>query len=176
MTDYGIYEHVVMRERGKGAGVLRIFLAVLTCLGVLGLLWMGLIFRMFFLFLAIAIVAAFAAFVFLRKYSSVEYEYSIADGRITFSEILGKRARRVMQDFDIRKCVMIVPADDARIADYGAADTYYAVSSAEAPGIYCAAFESDKGKRTVVYFEATEKALKILRSWNPSAMTLWRAI
>ena len=58
MSDFGIYEHVVTREAGKGSVAVRILLVLFTALGLLGLLWLGLITEMFFLFLAIATAAA----------------------------------------------------------------------------------------------------------------------
>lgn len=176
MNDYGIYEHVVTRESGKGQGRLRFFLIALTCLGVLGLLWLGLVFEVFILFLVIAVGAAFIAFVMLRRYSSVDFEYSIADGTMTFAEIYGKRARRVTMVFDIKRCVRIASADDPKIEAFGAVERYFALSSPEAENVYCACFEGERGKKTAVYFEATEKALKILKSCNPAATVLWRAV
>ncbi len=176
MNDFGIYEYVVTKQSGKGHGLLRAFLILLTCLGVLGLLSLGLYFKMFVLFLAIAIGAAFLAFVMLRRYSSVDFEYSIADGTMTFAEIYGKRARRVTLEFDLKRCTVIAPADDPKIEELGAVDSYYALSSPQAENVYCAAFEGERGKKMAVYFEATDRALKIIRGCNPAATVLRRAV
>ena len=169
MSDFGIYEHVVTRQEGKGTLVGKILLLVLTALGVLGLLWLGLAFEMFFLFLAIAAAAVFFAFLMFRRYSSLEFEYTVAEGMVTFAEIYGKRARRVMKEFEIRDCVAIAPIDHDRLNDFDAADVYFAVSSPDVTDIYGAAYESTEGKKTIVYFEATEQMIKLCRKFNPRA-------
>ncbi len=169
MSDFGIYEHVVTRRAGKGSLVGKIFLGVLTVLGVFGLLWLGLVFEMFFLFLAIAASAVFLAFLMFRRYSSLEFEYTVAEGTVSFAEIYGKRARRVVKEFDLRICAVIAPIEHDKLKDFDARDVYYAVSSPDAVDIYGAAYESAEGKKTIVYFEATERMLKLCRNFNPRA-------
>lgn len=172
MSDFGIYEHVVTRQEGKGTLVGKIFLVLLTALGVLGLLWLGLVFEMFFLFLAIALSAVFAVFLLFRRYSSLEFEYTVAEGTVTFAEIYGKRARRAVKEFDLRVCAVIAPMDHDKLKDFDARDVYYAVSSPDAVDIYGAAYESAEGKKTIVYFEATEQMLKLCRKFNPRATVI----
>ena len=172
MSDFGIYEHVVTREAGRGTKVGKAFLVVLLFLGIVGLLWLGLIWKVFPLFLGIALAAAFLAFLLFRRYSSLEYEYAIAEGTVTFAEIYGKSARRVIHEIDIRTCAAIAPEEDVRITDFEAADVYYAISSVDAADVYGMAFESAKGKKMIVYFEATEQALRMFRAYNPRATVM----
>ncbi|MBQ7380809.1 MAG: hypothetical protein IJW69_01855 [Clostridia bacterium] len=172
MGNFGIYEHVVTREAGRGTKLGKALVLVLLFLGIIGLLWLGLVWKVFPLFLGISVAAAFLAFLMFRRYSSLEYEYTIAEGFVTFAEIYGKSARRTVQEVDVRACVLIAPEDDARLAEYGAEDTYYAISSPEAENVYGIAFESAKGKKTVVYFEATDQALRMLRASNPRATVM----
>lgn len=172
MGDFGIYEHSVTREAGRGGTMGRILLLVLLFLGIAGLLWLGLIWKVFPLFLGISVAAAFFAFLLFRRYSSLEFEYTIADGVVTFAEIYGKSARRVIQEFEIRSCAVVAPEDDGKLADFGAETVYYALSSQNAENVYGAAFESAKGKKIIVYFEATEQALRIFRTYNPRATVM----
>lgn len=172
MSDFGIYEHVVVRESGKGSKVGKIFLMVLSALGILGLLWLGLIWNLFFLFLAIAVALTFLVFVLFQRYSSLEFEYIIAEGTISFAEIYGKRNRHATKEFEIRCCSVIAPIDDEKLKDYDAQEVYYAVSSLNAEHIYGAAYESSKGKKTIVYFEVTEQALRMCRAYNPRATVI----
>ncbi len=172
MSDFGIYEHVVTREAGRGTRLGKALLLGLLFLGIIGLLWLGLIWKVFPLFLGISVAAAFIAFLLFRRYSSLEYEYTIAESFVTFAEIYGKSARRVTQEIDIRTCALIAPEEDERLAQYGAQDVYYAISSTEAENVYGAAFESAKGKKTIVYFEATEQALRMFRTSNPRATVM----
>ena len=174
MSDFGIYEHVVTREAGRGTRLGKILILVLLFLGIVGLLWLGLLWKVFPLFLAISVAAAFLSFLLFRRYSSLEYEYAIAEGTVTFAEIYGKSTRRVTHEIDARTCTLIAPEDDQRLEEYGAQDVYYAISSVNAENVYGIAFESAKGKKTVVYFEATEQALRMLRTSNPRATVIKR--
>ena len=56
-----------------------------------------------------------------------------------------------------------------RLNDFDASDVYFAVSSPDASCIYGAAYESAEGKKTLVYFEATEQMIKLCRKFNPRA-------
>lgn len=172
MSDFGIYEHVVTREAGRGTKLGKALLMLLLLLGMAFLLWLGLIWKVFPLFLGISVVAAFVAFLLFRRYSSLEFEYTIAEGTIVFAEIYGKSARRVTHEIELRSCAVIAPEDDGKIADFGAVERYYAISSLEAENVYAIAFESARGKRTVVYFEATEQALRMFRVYNPRATVM----
>lgn len=172
MSDFGIYEHVVTRERGRGTKIGRAALVALLIFGLAGLLWLGLVWKLFVLFLGIALAAAFLALLLFRRYSSLEFEYTIAEGTMTFAEIYGKSARRVTREFEARACTLIAPEGDGRFSDFGATDVYYAISGEKAENVYGAAYESAKGKKTIVYFEATENAIRMLRTYNPRATVM----
>ena len=172
MADFGIYEHVVTREAGRGSRLGKGLLWGLVLLGIFGLLWLGLAVKMFPLFLGISVAAAFAALLLFRRYSSLEFEYTMVEGVVTFSEIFGKSTRRVARELEIRACAVIAPIDDAKLSDFGAVDEYFAVSSMNAENIYGMAFDGEKGKKTIVYFEATDEALRICRAYNPRATVI----
>ena len=91
---------------------------------------------------------------------------------VSFAEIYGKSTRRVTKEFEIRACAVVAPMDDEKLAEFGANDEYYAISSPEAENIYGAAFDGEKGKKTVVYFEATDEALRMFRAYNPRATVI----
>ena len=172
MADFGIYEHVVTREAGHGTKLGKGVLCVLLFFGIVGLLWLGLVWHLFPLFLGISVGVAFAALLLFRRYASLDFEYTMAEGSVTFSEIYGKSARRVTHAFDIRTCAVIAPIDDDKLVGFGATDEYYAISSPNAENVYGVAYDSDKGKKTVIYFEATDEALRIFRAYNPRATVM----
>ena len=53
MADFGIYEHVVTREAGRGSRLGKALLWGILLLGIVGLLWLGLTLKLFPLFLGI---------------------------------------------------------------------------------------------------------------------------
>ena len=68
---------------------------------------------------------------------------------------------------------MIAPAQDRMQKEkaelYGATQSYSALTTPTSPDAYFATFENEKKEKCIVYFEATEKALKICRFYNPAA-------
>ena len=118
---------------------------------------------------------------FTWRYVSVEYEYSITSGELTFSKIFGNRSRRTVLKLTLRDAIRIAPLENE--AEVKKADSYlperefWAVSSQSAPDVYFILFEYSAGsgkekRRAIFYFEATQKALQICRFYNPSATVI----
>lgn len=177
MSEFGsTYEHVVQKQNDSAMKRKKILLWTLIVLSAAGLLWLGLALEFFPVALGIVIVGGFFAVLYMRRFSRVDYEYYIFEGTAVFSEILGNAARRQMISFEIRKCERIAPLADekwVRFADeYPAEVVYSALSSPDAENVYFAAFKGEKGKKTLVYFEMTARALKLFRTANPQAVIL----
>lgn len=180
MSEFGsTYEHVVQKQNDSAMKRKKILLWALTVLSAAGLLWLGLSLQFFPIALGIVIIGGFVAVLYMRRFSRIDYEYQLFEGTAVFSEILGNAARRQMISFEIRKCERIAPLADekwARFAEeYPAEVVYSALSSPDAENVYFAAFEGEKGKKTLVYFEMTARALKLFRAANPQAVVM-RAI
>lgn len=107
------------------------------------------------------------------RYIKVEYEYSIISGNFTLSNIYGNRSRKKVVEFKIKDCSLIAPLDNSedKISSYSPKRVYSGLSSINADDAYVALVDID-GKKTAVYFEATEKALKICQFYNASATTV----
>ena len=115
---------------------------------------------------------------FTWRYVSVEYEYSITSGELTFSKIFGNRSRRTVLKLMLRDAIKIAPLDNEfeakKAGEYLPEREFWAISAQNAPDVYFILFEYDTGKggekqRAVFYFEATQKALQVCRFYNPSA-------
>ncbi|MBR4296404.1 MAG: hypothetical protein IKT56_06190 [Clostridia bacterium] len=107
------------------------------------------------------------------RYVKVEYEYSIISGLFTLSNVYGNRSRKKVVEFKIKDCCLIAPLKDSeeKIASYAPEKVYSGRSSVSSRDTYVALVDID-GKKTAVYFEATEKALKICQFYNASATTV----
>ncbi len=106
------------------------------------------------------------------KLFNVELEYSMTSGVMTFSRIYGGQRRKKMLEVFIKDMREIAPVVDdtmAHLNSLGVAQDYRFASSSYADDMYYAIFDKD-GKLCVVYFEATQKALQILRYYNPSTV------
>ena len=158
MNDFNTYEYVV-DQKLKGAQKLRkVGLVLFYILFVIGWLIFGFWSKMFPL-LALCPVTLWMAVFFTWRYVQVEFEYSAVSGAVTFAAVYGNRSRKKLCEARIKDCVTIEPeksVDCRSCAD--AEDGYFMLTETN-------------GKKTVVYFEATEKFLKICRFYNAAATT-----
>lgn len=177
MNEFGsTYEHVVQKQNDSAMKRKKIVLWALIVLSAAGLLWLGLALEFFPIAIAVVIAGGFLAVLYMRRFSRIDYEYQIFEGVAVFSEILGNASRRQVLSFEIRKCERVAPLSDekwARFAEeYPTETVYSALSSPDAENVYFAAFEGEKGRKTIVYFEMTARALKLFRAANPQAVIL----
>ena len=114
-------------------------------------------------------------FAFLTwKYTEVEYECSFFSGDLTVSKILGGKTRKKMVTVHLRNLSAVLPCTDenlSRIEAFGATERYFAASAPTAANLHAALWEdADTKKRCVLYFEPNEKAIKIIKYYNMSAL------
>ena len=108
------------------------------------------------------------------KYTQVEYEYSFFSGKLTVSKILGSRTRKKITEVHLKDLSSVQPYTDRNAEQaerYGAQNAYFAASSLEAPALYIALWEDhETKKRSMLCLELNEKAIKIIKYYNMSAM------
>ena len=114
-------------------------------------------------------------FVFLTwKYTQVEYEYSFFAGKLTVSRVLGNRTRKKMTELTLRDLSSVLPYTERNVAQaesYGAKNSYFAASSVDAKDLYILLWENPESKeRSLLCMELNEKAIKIIKYYNMSAM------
>lgn len=178
MNEFTTHEHAVAQKiEGKWL-VARIGLVFLYVALATVILLCGIGTRIFVPLLALTPVFICIVIFITWRYVSVEYEYSITSGILTFAKIYGNRSRRTFLEIDLREASRIAPLDNGPHTEQ--ADRWHperefsAISSLKAPDIYFILFEfkdkkSGDKRRAVFYFEATSRALQICRFYNPSA-------
>ena len=120
-------------------------------------------------YLAVLPLAMLGVVLYFWKIFNCELEYSMTSGIMTFSRIYGGLKRKKVLELTIKDFRGIAPRtaeSDAKLKAQGVSKTYIFSSHSTAIDQYYATFE-ENGRLCVVYFEATEKALKILRYYNP---------
>jgi hypothetical protein len=120
-------------------------------------------------YLAVLPLAMLGVVLYFWKIFNCELEYSMTSGIMTFSRIYGGLKRKKILELTIKDFRGIAPRtaeSDAKLKAQGVAKTYMFASHSTAEDQYYATFE-ENGSLCVVYFEATEKTLKILRYYNP---------
>ncbi len=168
------YEYAVKQGKTRALLWRRITLiGIYTLFGVLCLL-LGAALQLIVPFLAITPIAVFVLVFFTWRLTQAEYEYSFFDGVLTVSRILGGRSRRVICELPLRSLERVLPCDcdecAGRIEGYGADRTVFAGSAENAPTLFAALGRDADGRRTVLYFEPTDRALRIIRQTNIAAV------
>ncbi len=103
------------------------------------------------------------------KYLQIEYEYSFSYGTISISKIYGKRKRKALVNADIKQLMIIAPATDENIKraeGFEIEERVIAVSGDGAENIWLTVTGGKDEKRVLVFFEADDRALSILKSAN----------
>ena len=127
----------------------------------------------FFIVPFILVIATITVIAYLMtwKYTSVEFEYSIFGDTISFVSIYGKKSRKGKLDVAIKNFSEIGKYTDAaekHLEDVIIDRDYLFISHILAEHLYYGLFEKD-GDKCIVYFEATDKAIALLKKYNPSA-------
>ncbi|MBE6555832.1 MAG: hypothetical protein E7663_06360 [Ruminococcaceae bacterium] len=177
MNEFSTYEYAVkQRIEGKWL-VARIGLIFLYIAAGLSLLISGFVLKIILPLLALAPIAICLLIFVTWRYVSVEYEYSITSGILTFTKIFGGRSRKRVLEVTLKDAVRIAPLDNgeetAKAAVWHPEREFSAISTLRAPDIYFMLFEVEdrrnrEKRRAVFYFEATARALQIIRFYNPS--------
>ena len=166
MSDFNTFEFVV-DERAEGKRKLTKFLGRAGLIAII-VAWVIFSFMTYPGFAILALVYL-GLVLYFWKIFNCELEYSMVSGQMTFSRIYGSRKRTKVLEVTIKDFREIAPRtaeSDAKLKAQGVAKTYMFASHSTAEDQYYATFE-ENGILCVVYFEATEKTLKILRYYNP---------
>ncbi len=172
-TNSGYMEHAVKKKADgsflvKKALLISVWIAlpiVLTLFGIV--LFKGAPTSLLIAPFWIAMSAALGVYTY--RFVSIEYEYTIASGYIIVDIIYGSKSRKTMVEVAVKEMEELAPyTPDAKrlIEAKDIEKVYEAVSEMSAPDVYYAVFTNAKGQKSVLYFEAPDKALAILRPLN----------
>ncbi len=167
MSEFNTFEFVV-DERPEGGRKLGKFLGRFALLAFIGA-FVAVTFIIRMPMLAILPLCLLGLVLYFWKIFNCELEYSMTSGIMTFSRIYGGMRRKKILEVVIKDFREIAPRtaeSDERLKAQGIEKTFMFSSHSSAADQYYATFD-ENGQKCVVYFEATEKTLKILRYYNP---------
>ena len=111
---------------------------------------------------------------FTWRYVSIEYKYSIISGNMSFYEVYGGKKEKAILEKKVKSFTEIRPlkeAEKAELAGRKFAKTYSFIRSEnEESDKYFVIFTEDDGCESIVYFEATQQTLKILKYYNSNTV------
>lgn len=105
------------------------------------------------------------------KYFDIEYEYSIWYGSFDVAKIFSKKKRKELISADIKEMLIIAPANEEytnRAYHFDPNEIIYATSSKQAENMWLFVSGGKDKPRVLVFFEADERSLNMLRLGNPS--------
>ncbi len=104
------------------------------------------------------------------RYTDIEYEYIVSSGELSLAVIYGNRVRKKLLEIKINEAEKIAPYNEAGRAALETVqikNVYNILKEKNSPRAYYALFDIPKKGKTLVLFEGDEKALKIMRFYNP---------
>ena len=105
------------------------------------------------------------------KYLFLEFEYSFCMNILSIAKIYGKKKRSAVIEVDLKKLVLMAPATDESIEcaeRLEASSRIIAVSSEYAENIWLLVTGEENEPREMIFIEADERALGILKSNAPA--------
>ena len=109
---------------------------------------------------------------YLWRFVSIEYEYTILSGEITFEAVYGRRQRKNYYATALKNIEKLAPVDgqDVKKENFqGVTREVFCAAKMANPKTWYAIVKEDNGEKTLLFFEVTEKAEKALRFYNGRA-------
>ncbi len=106
---------------------------------------------------------------FTWRFVEVEYEYYILDGEFKLIEVYGTKSMRELCRVRISAMDSVAPyrgENKAKADAFDGESRICGVSSMDNPDIYYAVFKDESGAYRAVFFEATEKTLKVIKYYK----------
>lgn len=132
----------------------------------------GLFLAHFYPLMAFVVLIVWITVFFTWRYVSIEYRYETESGMIRFYTVYGGKKKKLVLEKRIKEFIEISKCSEENLSRISAVEynNVYRLVRSESfgPDDYFATFEHN-GKNCIVYFEANEQALKILKFYNSSA-------
>lgn len=173
MNDIQTYEKMIKRK--ADAKLIAIKIALIAAYSLISALGVLLVIKIAglsapLLLVLFTLVALFAFFSW--KYTNIEYEYSVIGNEFCLSKIYGKSIRKDIFECELSRAKIIAPynGEHKEGADRCNPDKrFLAIASKASENVWYVIFEEESGRTLLVFFEADDRAIKIMRHANPRA-------
>ena len=109
---------------------------------------------------------------YLWRFVSVEFEYTILGGEISFDIIYGRRQRKKYYSTPIHKIEKIAPVEGKELTKESFPNLtreVFCASRMDNPKTWYALVSEEGGGKTLLFFEMTDKTEKVLKFYNGRA-------
>lgn len=166
------YEYVVSKKNSPQLKMKKMLMIGLYVLWGCGLLIVGSIVKLILPLLAFIPISLWVLVYFTWRYTQVAYEYSFFGGMLKVNRLLGERSRRTITEIKIRDLESVVSCGGEDIDAFVADRKILAVSAFDTNRMAAAVWTDENNKKNILFFEADEKAIRILRYYNSKAVSI----
>lgn len=154
-------EQIVKRQTNISGVLLRIFSVFVVLIGVMSILWLGI------LGFTLTVLLGYASYM-VWLYTNVEYEYSLLNGDFTVDKIMGQSRRKNIANYNIREAEIIAPVMSEQVvrASMNAVLKDYS-SGNKKRTVYAMIINNANGKVKVL-FEPNEKVIEAMHHVRPN--------
>lgn len=103
---------------------------------------------------------------YLWRFASIEYEYTIMGGEISFEVVYGRRQRKHFYSAKLNRVEKLAALNGKKVTkeDFqGVTREVFCASTMNNPNTWYAIVKEENGEKTLLFFEVTTKAEKTLR-------------
>lgn len=173
MEDQNIYEYVTSPKKQPAFRAKRALMLLGYGVYVVSLLIVGFTTRLLVPMLALVPLSTWILVWFTWRYVAVEYEYSFVGGMMVLSYIYGGRSRKKIAEIRIKDMTLIAPFEGEYVTEaekYAPERTVDFTSDLQRDDVYFALYETADARRGILYFEATDQTIRILKYYNSMAL------
>ena len=127
--------------------------------------------------LLFTVLAVFSITYCVLHFRRIEYDYRMIGSELTFSVVYNGRRRRELGSIDVSKLEKFAPYTGKYFED-AEKDTYskvydFSSSPSDIYVYYGIEINEDSGEKTLYIFNASEKMLKLIKTCNRRAITVY---
>ncbi|MCQ2431252.1 MAG: hypothetical protein MJ175_01475 [Clostridia bacterium] len=179
MSEFANYMEYCVEKKSEGSyrtkRILLRVVCIIAALAIIPIVTWSVAGKLFVTFVPVWMGLMGILYWFLSRFVNIEYEYRIVQGEFQMDIIYGQRQRKQLVATRIRAMEVIRPLDDDHIQDVENCTRIIDCSISRKhppPAIYYLIYTDENRNRVAVIFEATRKAMEIMKFYNSSALVV----
>lgn len=169
------YAEYVVDKKVEGKYKMQRLLMLLSYVVIAGVIIAAVVISGFIPLIALAPMAVWMLYFFTWHLVSIEYSFIVDASVLTVEKVMGGKKKIKLFSAKVKDLSLIAPYDDKYKAEadaFGADNRVEAVPNMACYDLYFALHTDEKGKKTIVFFQATAQSLKALKYYNSSAIVM----
>lgn len=169
------YAEYVVDKKVEGKYKMQRLLMLLSYVVIAGVIIAAVVISGFIPLIALAPMAVWMLYFFTWHLVSIEYSFIVDASVLTVEKVMGGKKKIKLFSAKVKDLSLIAPYDDKYKAEadaFGADNRVEAVPSMDCYDLYFALYTDEKGKKTILFFQATAQSLKALKYYNSSAIVM----